>query len=120
MLAVVGLHARAEADRLLLEVRHQHGPGHAMRKTGIVLDLRGEHQLPAGKRGGRNLLGSASEDERPQIRAGGIDGSGPAGGAGPDDNDTFRHSILKMFRVSSFEFESLVLACSCSKLETRN
>ena len=75
----------AETQRLLAEVDHQLRTHDAGGKAGIVLDLGGEHQLAA-----RLIAGAARltfDDERREVGASGVDGSGEPGRAGADDDD---------------------------------
>ena len=69
----------AEALGLLAELHHQLGAEDAVGEAGVVLDVGGEHELPAGA--------DALDDDRVQVRAGGVDGRGQSGGAGADDDD---------------------------------
>ena len=58
----VGRHElRAEAHRLLAELRHELGTEDPGRETREVLDVGGEHELAAGA--------DALDDERVQVRA---------------------------------------------------
>jgi hypothetical protein len=70
----------AEAGRLGAELLHQLGAHDPVGETGIVLDIGGEHELPAG-------AGEPLDDQRVQVGTGGVDGGGQAGRAGPDDDD---------------------------------
>jgi hypothetical protein len=74
-----------EPQGLLAHAVHQLGPHDALRKTGEVLDLGGEHQLSAGlvARAGRFTL----DEQRGQVGPGGVDGGGEAGRARTDDDD---------------------------------
>src|SRR5690606_12986065 len=63
-----------------LHLLHQPGALNGFGEAGIVLDVRGDGQLAAGLKPG--------DDHRVQRGAGGVDGGGPAGGAGTDDGDT--------------------------------
>jgi hypothetical protein len=76
---------RAEPLGLLLEHGHHLGPLHAVREARVVLDFRGEHELPAGEH--RAGLGHADVDHRAQLSAGGVDGGGPARRPRTDDHD---------------------------------
>ena len=70
---------RAEPLGLRAKRLHQLGPHDPVREAGVVLDLGGEHELPA--------VHVAGEDDRGEVRAGGVDGGGQAGRAGADDDD---------------------------------
>ena len=76
---VGGHELRAEAGGLLADLHHQLGPEDAVGEAGEVLDVGGEHQLPAGA--------DALDDDRVQVGPGGVDGGGQARGARADDDD---------------------------------
>ena len=71
--------ARPEALGLGAERGHQVGALDAVGEAGVVLDVAGEHQLPA--------RGRARDDDRLEIGPRGIDRGGQAGRSGPDDHD---------------------------------
>ena len=66
----------AEPRCLLAHVLHQFGAHDAVGEAGEVLDLGGEHELPAGLVGGGRRL--AFDDERSQAGSGRVDGGGEA------------------------------------------
>ena len=66
-----------EALGLLAHLAHQLGPEDPGREAGVVLDLGGEHELAAGLR--------TFQDDRPEVRPGGVEGRGQPGRAGADD-----------------------------------
>jgi hypothetical protein len=70
---------RADVLGLGLHLLHQPGALDGLGEAGIVLDVRGDGQLAAGLQAG--------DDHRVQRGASGVDGGGPAGGAGTDDGD---------------------------------
>ena len=74
---VVEDHLGVEALGVLLETPHEVGAHHAVGIGGPVVDLGRGHQLAA--------LGEAGDQHRIQVGAGGVDGSGIAGGAGAED-----------------------------------
>jgi hypothetical protein len=55
----------------------------AVGEAGVVLDVGGQRQLPAG----RTALDHALDQQRLEVGAGGVDGGGQPGGAGADDDD---------------------------------
>jgi hypothetical protein len=57
-------HPRAEALGLLLEQRHHVRAGYALGKAGVVLDIGGQHELPAGQHRRGILLGHADVARR--------------------------------------------------------
>ena len=69
----------AEALRLLAHQVHQLRPEDALGEAGIVLDVGGDGELPAGLH--------ALEDERREVGAGEIERGRAAGRAGADDDD---------------------------------
>ena len=69
----------AEALGLVAEELHQLRPLDARGEAGVVLHVRGDHQLAERR--------VAGEDDRLQVRAGRVDGGGQAGGPGPDDRE---------------------------------
>ena len=64
---------------LLAELQHQLGAKDPVGETGEVLDVGGEHELPAGA--------DALDHDRVQVRPGGVDGRREPGRAGSDDDD---------------------------------
>jgi len=81
----------AEADGLLLHVLDEVGALDALGPAGKVFDQRGDGELAAG------LV--AFEDERLEVGARGVDGSGQPGAAGAEDDGVadgvvLRHSYL--------------------------
>ena len=71
-------HLGAEALRLLLEQLHHVGPGHALRETRIVLDVRGQHQLPPELQ--------ASQKQWLELGPRGVDRRCVTGGTTADDD----------------------------------
>jgi len=57
------------------------GPTDAFWEAREVLDLRGRGELSTKLRSGQN--------ERCQVGTGGVNGSGPTGASGPDNNEVF-------------------------------
>ena len=94
---LLGEELGAEALGLLAELDHQLRAHDPVGEAGEVLDVGGEHQLPAGLIGGARRL--ALDDERLQVGARRVDGGGEAGRAGADDDD-------------------VVVAHACSSLDT--
>ena len=82
-------HPGPESLGLLLEMHHHFRAGDAIGKAGIVLDFRGEHQLPTGQNRRRVLTGHAHQAEGLEIGPCRIDRRGPTRGAGTDDHDFF-------------------------------
>ena len=80
----------ALAFRLLAELFHQLGPHDAVGEPGIILHIGGQHQLSAALK--------SLDHEGGEVGAGGIDGCGQAGGAGPDDQYLLGHWLL-LFRL---------------------
>ena len=80
-----GLDLRPEALGLHAEVHHELGTHDPLGEPWEVLDVGGEHQLPAGLIAGR--AGLTLEHKRGKVRASGVDRRGEAGGAGADDDD---------------------------------
>ncbi len=78
----------AEADGLLLHVLDELGALDALGPAGEVFDQRGDRELPAG------LV--AFEDERLEIGAGSVDGSGKAGAPGAEDDSVARRIFRHM------------------------
>ena len=79
-------------------LHHQLRAHDAVGEAGEVLDLGGEHQLPAGLIAGARRL--ALDDERREVGAGGVDGRGQAGGAGADDDDVMvAHAWSSTYRL---------------------
>src|SRR3989442_6832785 len=70
---------RLEAFGLFPPELHELGALDALRETGIILDVRRDHELSPRDRAG--------DDERPQVRPGRIDRRGEAGGAGTNDDE---------------------------------
>jgi hypothetical protein len=85
-----------EALGLLPEIHHHFLARHAFRKARIVLHVGGEHELASRNHGAAPL---ALEDQRVQLRPGCVDGCGPAGGAGPDDDQGFVISIAHLLGI---------------------
>ena len=75
----------AEASRLFAAPHHQLRTHDAVGEAGEVLDLGGQHQLAARlvTRAARLTL----DDQGFEVRPGGVDRRGEAGGAGSDDDD---------------------------------
>ncbi len=78
----------AEADRLLLHVLDEVGTLDAFGPAGKVLDQRRDGELTAG------LV--AFEDERLQVGACSVDGSGKSGAPGAEDNSVARRIFRHM------------------------
>ncbi len=80
------LHDRAGAEPLglLLHAGHQRLAVHPFGKAGEVLDVGGEHELPAGDHLSRRL---ALDHERVQVGAGSVDSGGPRGRAAAHDHE---------------------------------
>ena len=76
---VVVLDARLEAFGLFLQAGHQVGPLNAFVGGGPVIDFGRGHELSARFHAG--------DDERAQIGAGGVNGRGPTGGTGAENDD---------------------------------
>ncbi len=76
---VVEDHLGVEALRVRLHPRHQVRAHQAVGIAGPVVDLGGGHQLAAHLQAG--------DDQRLEVGAGGVDGRGPAGRAGTEDDD---------------------------------
>ena len=76
-----------EALRLLAELHHQLGPEDAVGEAGEVLDVGGEHELPA--------RADALDHDRVEVGAAGVDRGGQPGGTGADDDELVdvRHSL---------------------------
>ena len=76
----------AESLGLLAELDHQLGAEDAVGEARVVLDVGGEHELPA--------RADALEHDRGEVGAAGVDGGGEAGRARTDDDDVvhLRHS----------------------------
>ncbi len=72
---LVGDHSCSKAQGLLEEVLHHVRSGDTLGEAGIVLHVGGEHELSAGDQ----ILAecSAWEDQRVEVRSGGIYGGGP-------------------------------------------
>ena len=70
-------HLRADMLGLLLHLLHQPGALDDVGEAGIILDVGGDGELPAGL--------DALDDDRRHAGAGGIDGGGEAGRAGAED-----------------------------------
>ena len=68
-----------------LHLLHQPRTLNRFGETGIVLDIGGDGQLAAGL--------DAGDDDGVQRGARGIDGGGPAGGAGTDNGDADSTSL---------------------------
>lgn len=98
---VVGHDARAETNRLLLEVGHQYRAGHAVRKAGVVLHLGGHHQLPARQHRAGHGLGATREHERTQVGPRGVDRRRPTSGSGTDNDDFLCGCMTHDFVLSS-------------------
>ena len=79
---VLGDHVGAEALGLLAHRLHEVGADDAVHEAGIVLDQRGQHELPAGLH--------TREHERRQIAPGRVDGRRVAGRPGADDDHLAR------------------------------
>ena len=73
------LEDRAEALGLLAHEVHQLRPEDALREAGVILDVRGDGELPAGLQ--------PFEHDRLDVGAGEIESGGAAGRAGADDDD---------------------------------
>ena len=65
-----------EALGLVPEAHHQVGAHDPVGEAGVVLDVGGQHELTAGLVGGGRRL--ALDDQRREVGAGGVDGSGRA------------------------------------------
>ena len=78
----------AEADGLLLHVLDELGALDALGPAGEVFDERGDRELAAG------LV--AFEDERLEVGAGSVDGSGKAGASGAEDDGVARRVFRHM------------------------
>src|SRR5258708_36390221 len=78
----------AEAYRLLLHVLDEVGTLDALGPAGKVFDQRGDGELPAG------LV--AFEDQRLEIGACSVDGSGKSGAAGAEDDSVARRVFRHM------------------------
>ena len=74
---------RNAALKLIGELR----PIDSVRKAGEILDQRGRRKLPAGL--------SAFKHKRVQVPTGSINGGRPRGWPGSDNDNLFRHGILK-------------------------
>ncbi len=77
---------RAEPFSLLLKHLHHFRPRHAVRKTRVVLDFGGEHELPPGQDRSGILLGHPDEADWGKVGASGVNRGGPAGRAAADDD----------------------------------
>jgi hypothetical protein len=90
---------RGEAFRLPAEAFHHLRPEDALRESGVVVDIGGEHELAARHVSGI-VAAAALHDQRLQVRPGGVQGGGQAGGARPEDDDTvlalFRHGLASI------------------------
>ena len=82
----------AEADGLLLHVLDELGALDALGPAGKVFDQRGDGELAAG------LV--AFEDERLEVGAGSVDGSGESGAAGAEDDSVARRVFRHMDSIS--------------------
>ena len=80
-------------SRLLTELDHELGTEDAVGEAGIVLDIGGEHELPAGA--------DALHDDRCEVRAARVHSSGEAGRPRSDDDDlvNLRHSRPSLARA---------------------
>src|ERR1700722_1822589 len=77
---------RAKTRGLLAHVLNQLRTQDALRKSGKVLDQRGQRKLPAG------LV--AFDDQRFQIGPGSVEGGGMSGAPGADDDDVARFAHM--------------------------
>ena len=89
LLDVTGEELGAEALRLLAELLHQVGPEDALREAGIVLDLGGVDELPAG----RSALDEPLDDQRRQRGARGVDRRRQPRRPRSDDDDAVVHFL---------------------------
>ena len=82
---VFQVHHGTEPLGLLLETLDQLGPGDCLGEARVVLDVGGNHQLPAWHP--RRVMGSRASgvQDRFQASARGVDGGGVAGRAGAED-----------------------------------
>ena len=92
---------RAEPFGLLLKHLHHFRSRHAIRKTGVVLDFGGEHELPAGQDRSGILLRHPDVADGGKVGSGGVDRGGPAGRAAADDDKFLdvRHMTPDSLRV---------------------
>ncbi|ESQ07370.1 sugar ABC transporter ATPase [Streptomyces sp. PVA_94-07] len=106
---VVVDHLRAELLGLGSHVLHEDRTVDTVREAGEVLDL--------GRRGQRAAHEDrAAEQQRLQLGAGGVEGSGVSGGAGSDDDDLadLAHAVCSGFAgaISSIRFSTSFLISS--------
>ena len=95
---LLGEELGAEAHRLLAEPDHQLRAHDPLGEAGEVLDVGGQHQLPAGLIGCARRL--ALDHEWVQVGARGVDGGSEAGRAGADDDDVMvAHAWSSTYRL---------------------
>jgi hypothetical protein len=88
----LGDHLHAVAERLLPHPVHEGGPADRLGEAREVLDVGGQHQLPAGQVDPDRL---ALEDHRVEVRAAGVDGGRPGRRAGADDDERMRADVVR-------------------------
>src|SRR5712691_3641182 len=88
-----GFEFRAEFLRLLAHVFNELRPQNPLRKAGEIFDMGGEGKLTAGF--------VPVQDERLQVRTGGVDRGGEASAATSDDDDVVHSLSLQAIRFST-------------------
>jgi len=82
---------RAKTLGVLEKTLHELGAHHAIGIRRPIVDLGGRHQLPA--------LRQAGDEDRPEVRAGCVDGSGIAGGAGAQNEHAAMLGLIRHARL---------------------